>query len=68
MRVEAVRIRAVEEVDVIDKWSLAAVYTWHLTWPSCFDLFLENAQEKLKCSDISEICSLNRPGCVEQSQ
>lgn len=57
--------RAVEEeVIVLDTKSLAAVYTWHLTQPSSFDLFLENAREKLSCSDMSETCSLNGSGCV----
>jgi len=57
--------RAVEEVIVLDTKSLAAVYTWHLTRPSSFDLFLENAREKLRCSDMSETCSLNGSKWVE---
>lgn len=56
--------RAVEEVIALDTKSLAAVCTWHLTQPSSFDLFLENAREKLRCSDMSETCSLNGSECV----
>jgi hypothetical protein len=35
-------------VVVIVVYSLVAVYTWHLTRPSSFELVLENAKEKLK--------------------
>ena len=58
--------RAVEEVVVLDMWSLAAVNTWHLTQPSSFDLCLDNAREELRCSDTSETCSFNGKRYVER--
>lgn len=58
--------RAVEEVVVLDMWSLAAVNTWHLTQPSSFDFFLDNAREELKCSDMSETCAFSGYGFVER--